>query len=1223
MEVFSRFFILLIQMINRFKSMVLFFTVSLITPAALMAAALVNLNGPFDLNSTGVFVGATQQTSLTGSVTKSKYEAYTFNLTETGLVYVSFNAGTDADVVLAADRTTLPTLPTSTTYGFEVYINGDTLYVLVGADTSATAVPFDLNVTLVPETIPRISISPETKNIKLGTPTVDLNVNITRCPYENDITVTFINDANFSDTGTVQFNTECNTTETITVNVPTNLTTPGDTFDVNLSSVQCDNSECYIDPSVATLTLLSTISDMTVVKDAPKIKQVSTDINYTIDVTNQGAEAATDVVVWDIVSSSVTYIGYTAPAGWNCSYVTADRNLSCAYTGDFASGATDTITIEVTGPSTHTYVTNSAYVESSNDGDILNNISSIATEFVDTATADDLCYYDSGFDDQGSQNCTAIDSFYLGSNCTSFVSVGNQNPLKVVYYVNVKKVYTPPTTLGTCDSNADCGPFSDGTSNGYEYNATILNPFRSILATDIDTDASGVSSVSLYGSYMRDGLVFNGEIPPCSASYPSDSGAVTFGKVDVLDNFDEATYDNGAASVITTKVTEKPLAVDIVYLGENPDGAPEDFDGTPFAMILELAEIDPATGLYSKLSPLKYPDGTLVTAQIDKTSKNVVATSSTGSFTIPKASRDAKIAARYNILSSTLSAQEEQCILRASKNGNLAEISACFNSESRLEEVFINTADTCLNIWTASNGQPYGPCSSNAGNSGFPYIAPFDSEPACLSCLVGPEIQALSKDNFAVRPDRYDISSSEISYPDLLRAGKDYNITIVAYDYIDENTSSYDQSIANLDDNVTKYGSDGVIHNTLAGSTTGNLSGGGNFVNGVTVTPAVYNYNEVGHITIDLVDANWSEVDFDDTPMTCNPDGAYVCGNVDVMFIPDHFKVIVDLNNSSNGFTYLSNDANMTPHMHVQIWAENENNATTVNFTDVPLFGYEHNVTVLMTVPTPAGLPTIEHEISTAKLIGFTDGYRDLNWNESNETLAFWFNYIRQTNKPVNPFRVFGSDVIVDVNSNYTGTAPEGTANIAGTDSDDENLTFVYGRSHMPRTRAMCTGAPCAGNVTFFYEFYGDKGAADYNQTLITDLLGTSPKRSVDSVNWYRNTLHNTATDGNVTFSTQNIPDGGITPVFTHSTQTTSASYSYDGSKGFPYKGTVTVPSSLTAGTQSWLIYDKYKPDPATEIRGELEYYGPGSWSSDTGAAESVKDSSGKKNRNTNRRIRW
>jgi len=226
------------------------------------------------------------------------------------------------------------------------------------------------------------------------------------------------------------------------------------------------------------------------------------------------------------------------------------------------------------------------------------------------------------------------------------------------------------------------------------------------------------------------------------------------------------------------------------------------------------------------------------------------------------------------------------------------------------------------------------------------------------------------------------------------------------------------------------------------------------------------------------------------------------------------------------------------------------------------------------------------------------------------------FNFTRTTNTPLNPFKVEGTDMnisVTDVDNVY------GDDN--GTMSGD--ATFVYGRTHMPRMRAMCTGGSCNGNMTFYYEFYGDK---DANKSLINNLLGT-PLRSIDSVNWYQNTKHNTGNgDGNVTVTSTNIPlSTPMTPSsYSQNVTTTTAVYNYTGSKGYPFKGTIIVPQDTgTGGTQSWLIYDKYNPG-ATEVRGELEYYGPGEWSSTTGAESTVQDKTDtSRNKNTNRRIRW
>ncbi|MCJ7765599.1 MAG: hypothetical protein MUP09_06620, partial [Thiovulaceae bacterium] len=510
----------------------------------------------------------------------------------------------------------------------------------------------------------------------------------------------------------------------------------------------------------------------------------------------------------------------------------------------------------------------------------------------------------------------------------------------------------------------------------------------------------------------------------------------------------------------------------------------------------------------------------------------------------------------------------------------------------------------------------------------------YDNEIGCLMCTLN-MFPDCSSDNFAIRPERIEINSTDPSYPDLLRAGKNYDLTLNAYNVgTTTNTMQYDQLGFHIEsDNLTKYYANGggVVAAGAPMEGNGTLSNTFVFANGVTTSPAQFSYSDVGDIGIHLEDRDWAFVDLnnsnDTTPHDCSAHGAYICGDRNATFIPDHFKVIVDLNNSSSNFTYLSNDQNMTAHLKVKVYAENENNITTKNFT-MPAYGhtyYDNPMTVKMTIPDNPTLGAADlNQTDTPILLEFDHGFKELTWNDTNETLAHWFHYPRATNLPVNPFVLYGNEVDVDVNSTYVSTstppASEGTAYIDGTDSDDNNITYVYGRVHSPRYRAMCSGAPCSANVTFFYELYADK---DANATLITTLLGNNKQRSIDSVNWYRNSEHNTSTDGNVTYTTQNVPGTPVQTTFSYTTQTSWSNYQYDGIKGFPYKGSITIPQSLTSGIPSWLIYDKYNAG-ATQVQSELEFYGPGEWSSDTGADTSVKDTgTTNRNQNTNRRIRW
>ena len=312
----------------------------------------------------------------------------------------------------------------------------------------------------------------------------------------------------------------------------------------------------------------------------------------------------------------------------------------------------------------------------------------------------------------------------------------------------------------------------------------------------------------------------------------------------------------------------------------------------------------------------------------------------------------------------------------------------------------------------------------------------------------------------------------------------------------------------------------------------------------------------------------------------------------------------------------------MSAGYNVTITAENALNAPTTNFRSGPDF-YEHPVAVLVTAPPITGIAGPHYRNIAEALLGFgPTGTKNIIWNDTNTSLRLGFNYQRKTNNAINPFRIDGNQTNVDANASYTGAVSGLIADVNGTDLADANVTFVYGRAHMARTRAMCgIGSSCTSYPVFYYEFYGDKGA---DPVLISQLL-TTPTRSVDSVNWYKNTLHVPATDGNVTASVAITDVTSAYATDTSATSTTRGTLTYDPSnKGYPYKVTVDVTSPTQ--TKRWLIYDKHNVDGASRVSGQLEFYGPGKWSSSGGADASVSDQAVDTNdikKNTNRRIRW
>jgi uncharacterized repeat protein (TIGR01451 family) len=233
--------------------------------------------------------------------------------------------------------------------------------------------------------------------------------------------------------------------------------------------------------------------------------------------------------------------------------------------------------------------------------------------------------------------------------------------------------------------------------------------------------------------------------------------------------------------------------------------------------------------------------------------------------------------------------------------------------------------------------------------------------------------------------------------------------------------------------------------------------------------------------------------------------------------------------------------------------------------------------------------------------------YRDM---QGKVKMRLQYNYGRNNNIPVNPQFVEFKDLNI--------TCPAGTScgNMSvdlqnnyqayGDKTLDLNMTFFYARVHAPRYRIQGNN----GTATHYYEVYDDNKPASLP---LTQLLGTTPLRSLDSVRWYRNNLHN-ATDGNISSTIQRPPATSVLETVGYPTTfETAIPYNYDGTRGYPYKTTIIV------NTNKWLVFNKYLPT-ATTNDFELEFYGSGSW---TGVDQSGVSSGDNAAGNTNRRIQW
>ena len=1192
---------------------------------------------------------------LSGSVTKNAKDLYTLTVKESGYVYVTVT-DTEGLVLFSASTESMPTTEITDFYGPVPYFSGDIgdpLYISVSSPGVTAETSYEMHVYLIEPYDPSMSILPSTKNIDDEATSVELNIVTTVCPFEYDVNVTYVNEANTSDTGTVTFNAGiCALSQPITVNVPSGYGI-GDTFDVNISCDDTDVCSVIDFASLSSITILDAVSDMSITKTAPGAVGLNATFDYNITVTNIGNSAAIDVNITDSLDAALTYnsMSYDVSA-WNCSE--SGQDILCTYSGDFAVGETSSIILNVTAPATKSTISNTALVESGNDTDLLNNSSIANTQVVDFTDPTDLCYFNSSGEKianngsdcliQGEGNST----FYYGDNCHTSVRVGNVNPLAIVYDVVVEKLYSPSIDTGTCGPDDDCFRHlltSDvpGYGLGYSYDQLLLNPFKNITIYDENSynSTTPVTDIALYVTYVKHGYTYSGELSPCTAAFPLGDEDTTIGKMDIVDTlFDSSTYNNGAGSVLTTKIVGGVMTVDIVYLGDNADGSPEVFKGLPFAAILELAEND-GSGNYNIITPLydtSEPKRLLVAELIAPNASGVISATS-AEFAIPEAHRDVKIVARYDDITGELATNLAQCIKRSATTGNLQDIAACLNSEDKLEDAYVRTASACLNTWIASNGQPYGPCSSNAGNAGFPLIPPYDAEPACLSCLIGPTISAFSKDNFAVRPDKYDVPALNGAAV-IVKAKEPTALTFLAVNADGATPTtlySEDQTVSfNVDFNITDV-------TKVCDFSTFDMSPQVHFVDGSNSNDFTFDHVGVFEMKVSEIDGSeYALVDADDTV----DDQRFISPwTLDVTITPDYFELNTTYHdaNKNKNFTYLSDGAdgfNMMSMLEISLDAKGFDNLTTPNY-DKDCYAQDIDIDIShSTVTSPnlteivmraqskyGGVANVDQNVTKGSNISFTtaNGYPLLKdfFLSGVADIELLINFNRKTDKPLNPFKFTLIDMTV---ADENGTTTDDT--LPQPQVLDQNATFFYARVHSPRNRAMCPTASgsCGGNVNFFYEIYA-KNATTVQRGLITTLLGTSPKKSLDSVNWYRNLEHNLSSDGNVTSSSYNTMTTPITisPVnYTVNTAlvATTAAYTYSGTRGYPYKTTVTVDSSLN-DTQAWLIYDPLNPHPVVANRAELEFYGPGEWSSDTGAAESVDDAGSEKNRNTNRRIRW
>jgi hypothetical protein len=265
-------------------------------------------------------------------------------------------------------------------------------------------------------------------------------------------------------------------------------------------------------------------------------------------------------------------------------------------------------------------------------------------------------------------------------------------------------------------------------------------------------------------------------------------------------------------------------------------------------------------------------------------------------------------------------------------------------------------------------------------------------------------------------------------------------------------------------------------------------------------------------------------------------------------------------------------------------------------------------VTLDFQVSTP-NMPTILKDAITSKKIGFSSGEKHIVYTETNSSRNLVFNFKRDVDKVLNPVRVSGSDINLNISSIYSVGSSSETIKEKTTPSVSENVTFVYGRTHATRQRYEGN----SGDVYIYYETYchnTDSDGVSCNKSLLPD--GTTSRNS-DDIRWFINYQHIAPSSGEAG-NINEKDDTQVTSTTPNSNAPSKATLTYGENYGYSYKTT------MENNASNWLIYNRDNPS-ATKNRFSVEFTKAGvGWNGAHETNATTKDAS---TTIINRRSQW
>lgn len=653
-------------------------------------------------------------------------------------------------------------------------------------------------------------------------------------------------------------------------------------------------------------------------------------------------------------------------------------------------------------------------------------------------------------------------------------------------------------------------------------------------------------------------------------------------------------------NALWAQISGKPFSVQIVALEENKI-TPKAFTGN---VILDLVDSTNITDEQSTCT-----NAPLLQRYTNPNPKtNLFIDESTKLFNLQydKAQQNSRFRIKFYDFSNIANI-DNQCSV-SNTSANINGVPQCFNAMNKVKQYFPLCSDDYTNV-CVSNQQ--------GGNDDW----------RCYECMAGSTTPVCSRDNFAIRPERYSINLNETT----LIGGKQYrfdlNATLFGTDF---NVSGYNQTITqDLDKNV----SEGLLLPATCVALNADrtaLATPVTFTEGRNQT-TLYTYNNVGDVTIGIDDNLWTQVDRslystktfsdcieNDARNTANADGQIGCrlsGGKTFSFLPKKFNNTLTLQNFNNGnFTYISNnnDMNMSALALFSPSAILDDNITIATNYTAGCFARDINYTISL-INNPATWLNGEPN-ATSRIRYFEDGntsnfennntigtatFSSTEGNFTNGTAAnlkMLFNLTRDINRTDEPFKIarndFNINTVIDQN-NTTGNDFNRT--------NDQNTTFYYGRVYSTDYRGPKEGI--ATNIR--YEVY----CKDCNRTAFNINGAQSPT----SLSWYTNTLH-VNNDGNVTtFSSRgttwiNNADTTTSGTITNGVETNNLTNATD-----PYTDRIQMTPS------SWLLYNAFNA-AATTNDFNVEFVRSGSWAGQGNLGKTVDVNSSVR---PNRRMEW